>query len=58
MGKRQKCSYCDELAVAYQLEADGTKTPICAYHIPVEEDGNPSELREDGGASATGRSRS
>jgi hypothetical protein len=57
MRKRQKCTYCDERAVAYQLEADGTKTPICAYHIPVEEDERLSELRETSDASVTGRGR-
>lgn len=46
MGQRQKCSYCDELAVAYRLEADGGKTPICAYHIPVSEDQKLPELRD------------
>ena len=45
MSKRLKCSYCDELAVAYRLEPDGAKTPICAYHIPVNEGENLPELR-------------
>jgi hypothetical protein len=45
MGTRKKCRYCDELAVAYRLEADGGKTPICAYHIPVREDRGLPELR-------------
>jgi hypothetical protein len=46
MGQRQKCSYCDELAVAYRLAADGGKTPICVYHIPVSEDQKLPELRD------------
>jgi hypothetical protein len=41
MGTRKKCRYCGELAVAYQLEPDGTKTPLCAYHIPVVENAGP-----------------
>jgi hypothetical protein len=44
MGTRQKCRYCHELAVAYRLETDGTKTPLCAYHIPVEEKAEPPKL--------------
>jgi hypothetical protein len=44
MSKKQKCSFCDELAVAYRVEADGTKTPICAYHIPVKEGEDLPEL--------------
>ena len=35
MGRRQKCSYCEELAVANLVE-DGREIPICAYHIPVK----------------------
>jgi hypothetical protein len=54
MGKRQKCRYCDELAVAYRVEADGAKTPICAFHIPVEEDERLSELREASDAKRDG----
>jgi hypothetical protein len=45
MGRRQKCSYCDELAVAYRVEADGAKTPICAYHIPGKKGEDLSKLR-------------
>jgi hypothetical protein len=37
MMKRTRCTYCDELAVAYRLEKDGTKVPICAWHIPTQE---------------------
>jgi hypothetical protein len=46
MATKQKCRYCDELAVAYRLETDGGKTPICAYHIPVRQDQELPELRE------------
>jgi hypothetical protein len=46
MGKRQKCSYCGELAIAYRVEADGVKTPICAYHIPVKEGERLPVLRQ------------
>lgn len=46
MGQRRKCSYCGELAVAYRVEMDGTKTPICAYHIPVEDDEPVPQRRE------------
>jgi hypothetical protein len=46
MGTRQKCRYCDELAVAYQLEADASKTPICAYHIPVSDNQKLPQLRD------------
>jgi hypothetical protein len=38
--------YCNELAVAYRVEADGAKTPICAYHIPVKEDERHPQLQE------------
>jgi hypothetical protein len=37
MTKRVRCAFCAELAVAYRLERDGAKTPICAYHIPTRE---------------------
>jgi hypothetical protein len=49
MGQRRKCSYCDELAVAHRVVADGAKAPICTYHIPVNEDQLP-ESRDSGAA--------
>jgi hypothetical protein len=54
MGKRQKCSYCEELAVAYRVEADGAKTSICAYHIPVDDGERIPQLREAGDAKRVG----
>jgi hypothetical protein len=35
MTKRTRCAYCGEIAVAYRLERDGTRVPICAWHIPT-----------------------
>jgi len=37
MGTRKRCRYCGEQAVAYRLETDGIKTPLCAYHIPIDD---------------------
>jgi hypothetical protein len=45
MAQRQKWTHCHELAVAYRVEADGAKTPICAYHIPTNEGEDLPELR-------------
>ena len=33
MGTRQKCRYCDQLAVAHRSESGETAVPVCAYHI-------------------------
>jgi hypothetical protein len=46
MGNKRKCNYCDNLAVAYQMEADGGTIPICAYHIPLREDQRLPERQE------------
>lgn len=32
-----KCAFCKELAVAFRLEKDGAKMPLCAYHIPTKD---------------------
>ena len=44
MGKREKCGYCDELAVA-SITDEGRKISVCAYHLPLRERDKVPELR-------------
>ena len=46
--EKKQCAYCSEIAVAYQVNKEGKRVPICAYHIPIPK-GDLPELRATDG---------
>jgi hypothetical protein len=48
MGKKRKCVYCGERAVAYRIESSGDKTMLCYDHVPItaDLDSSPSAQNE------------
>lgn len=45
MVPRITCSLCRELAVVFRLEGDGTRVPLCAFHMPFK--GNTPPPQDD-----------
>jgi hypothetical protein len=37
MVPRIRCTFCRELAVVFRLEKDGVRTPVCAFHMPLQD---------------------
>jgi hypothetical protein len=44
MARRRKCSRCKHAAIAYLIEADGSHTPLCFDHVPIDEAGLAAPL--------------